>query len=73
MSTTPTIDELLDELAAELAEPEIPPNAITVKMLMERCPDKIEKTCRTLLEKWVKEGKMGVVKNKITKYYYPIK
>jgi hypothetical protein len=72
MSAIPTIDELLDELAAELAEPEIPPNAITVKMLMERCPDKIEKACRTFLERKVKEGKMGVVKNKITKYYYSI-
>ncbi len=68
---TPTRDELLDELAGELEEPEIPEGAITVKMLMDRT-GRIEKKCRTLLDEKVRQGKMGVVKHKVTKWYYPI-
>jgi len=66
-----TYEELLNELAEELAEPVIPEGAITVRMLMEKT-GRIEKTCRSLLDKKVKEGKMGVIKHKITNWYYLI-
>jgi hypothetical protein len=68
----PTRDELLAELAEELAEPVIPDNAITVKMVLERTPDKVEKTVREHLEKKVRAGLMGCVTVKCTKWYYPI-
>jgi hypothetical protein len=67
----PTQDELLAELAEELAEPIIPDGAITVRMLMTKT-GKCEMLCRRFLEKKVADGLMGVVRNKITKWYYPI-
>jgi hypothetical protein len=67
----PTQDELLEELAEELSEPVIPDGAITVRMLMNKT-GKCEMLCRRFLEKKVSDGLMGVVRNKITKWYYPI-
>jgi len=64
-------DELLDKLFQELEEPEIPEGAITVRMLMDKT-GRIEKTCRALLDRKVREGKMGVVRVRITNWYYPI-
>ena len=66
---TPTADELLEELANELVEPEIPPGSITVQMLMVKSRMN-EKKCRTFLEDKVRQGVMGVVLNKITKWYF---
>ena len=64
--------QVLDELTAEIIGPIIPPGAITVRMLMEQS-GRIEKVCRALLDKKVREGKMGKILYKITNYYYPIK
>jgi len=66
-----TADDLLEELARELSEPDIPEGAITVRMLMEKT-GRIEKFCRDALDNKVKQGEMAFVKNRITKWYYPI-
>ncbi len=67
----PTREELLNELASEFAEPDIPDGAITVRMLMNKT-GKCEVVCRRFLEKKVSDGSMDYVKNKITKWYYPV-
>jgi len=69
---TPTRDELLEELARELSEPEIPEGAITVRMLMEKT-GRIEKFCREALDNKVKQGEMAFVMNRCTKWYYQIR
>ncbi len=67
---TPTRDELLDELAQELADPEIPEGAITVTMLSKQV-DRSIWTIRKFLERKVKAGKMEyvVAKNRERWYY----
>ncbi len=67
----PTRDELLDELIAELTEPEIPEGAITVRMLVEQS-GRTEKMCRALLNQKVKDGKMDYVTVGYTKFYYSV-
>jgi hypothetical protein len=71
-NVTPTRDELLDELANEMTEPDIPDGAITVRMLTEKT-GRIEKYCRTVLDNKVKQGKMGFVLARNTKWYYQIR
>ena len=71
MNDTEIVSAYLDQLVEELRDPEIPKNGITVKMLEERTP-KTEKTCRALLEKKVKEGKMKFVFVRHVKWYYPV-
>jgi hypothetical protein len=69
-NVVPTRDELLAELAAELAEPEIPDNGITIKMLMLKT-GKPFNTCRNILNRKVYEGLLKVVVIKTVNYYYP--
>lgn len=65
----PTRDELLDELASMIEQPQIPPNAVTVKMLAEKS-GRNDKACREFLNRKVRDGSMGVVQVRITKWYY---
>ena len=64
-----TANELLAELADEFAEPEIPDGAVTIRMLMDKT-GKCEQTCARLLKKKVRSGELGVVRVKITDWYY---
>lgn len=64
-----TRDGLLAELASEMAEPEVPEGAITVRMLMDKT-GKCEQTCSRILKKKVRNGELGVVRIKITDWYY---
>lgn len=56
----PTSEELLAELAEELAGPHIPEGAITVRMLMDKTGMTIW-PCRKFLETKVAQGKMKSV------------
>ena len=71
MNDTDIVSAYLDQLAAELTEPEIPEGAITVRMLMNKT-GKCEQTCSRLLKRKVSEGTSGVIRVKITDWYYPI-
>ena len=71
MNNTEIVSAYLDQLAEELKEPEIPPGAITVRMLMDKT-GRPENTCRALLDRKVRDGKMGVVRVKISNYYFPL-
>lgn len=67
----PTREELLKELADELSEPAIPPNAVTIRMLMDKT-GKCEQTCSRLLKRKVKSNELGVIRIGLTDWYYAI-
>lgn len=66
---TPTVDELLAELAAELVSPEPPDGAVTITMLSEKM-DIHRETVRRFLNKKVNKGEMEMVIYKGVNYYF---